>query len=98
MCGVFTDPHEIARALTIAAAPKIVVNQAGKSVEESNIELAKQMSIVYKTILKELSDGDELDDDFGHTHEHTHADGLVHSHGHSHVHGHDGEHVHSHVH
>ncbi|MDR3164998.1 MAG: hypothetical protein LBU13_05420 [Synergistaceae bacterium] len=95
MCGILNDPHEIARTLTIAAAPKIVVNQAGKSVEESNIELGMQMAVVYKTILRELSADDDVDGfihshehDDAHSHEHSHADGLVHSHAHSHVHDH----------
>ncbi|MDR1579610.1 MAG: hypothetical protein LBS35_04585 [Synergistaceae bacterium] len=91
MCGILNDPHEIARTLTIAAAPKIIVNQAGKSVEESNIDLGTQIAVVYKTILRELSVGDDLiihshDHDGAHVHEHSHADGFVHSHTHSHDH------------
>ena len=97
MCGIFAEPHEIARALAIAAAPKVVVNQTGKSVEESNAELGRQMAVVYKTILRELSKDDEDEDFHVHSHGHTHDD-HVHSHGHSHDSGtaHSHEHAHSH--
>jgi hypothetical protein len=82
MCGTFSNPHEIARALTVAAAEKVIVNQAGKSVEESNIELGKQMALLYKTILNELTgeDDPDMEEIQGHTHSH---DGYAHSHSHS---------------
>lgn len=95
MCGIYTDPHEIARSLTIAAADKVVINQAGKSVDESNIELGRQMALVYKTILSELSREDTDFDEVAHTHSHPHNHGDDDA-GHTHDHAH--EHTHSHVH
>jgi len=94
MCGIYADPHEIARSLAIAAAPKVVLNQTGKSVEESNAELGRQMAIVYKTILNELTreDGEFAEPAHEHTHAHSHDGGPEHSHGHTH------DHTHSHVH
>jgi len=90
MCGIFVDPHEIARSLTIAAANKVVVNQAGMSVEESNIELGIQMAVVYKTILAELTGEDgEVIHSHGHAHSHDDDDfehEHIHNHAHSHVH------------
>ncbi|GHV29469.1 hypothetical protein FACS1894167_08820 [Synergistales bacterium] len=102
MCGIYSNPNEIARSLTVAAAEKIVINPAGKSVEESNIELGRQLALVYKTILSELTRGDEdtLLDLGAHSHEHEHelSDGTVMTHSHSHHSGagHTHEHVHSH--
>jgi hypothetical protein len=101
MCGIYSNPHEIARSLTAAAAEKIVINQAGKSVEESNIELGRQLALVYKTILSELTRDDEdvLLDAGTHEHEHELSDGTVMTHSHSHhdhAHTHDHGHVHSH--
>ncbi|MDR3331796.1 MAG: hypothetical protein LBT08_04140 [Synergistaceae bacterium] len=80
MCGSFSNPHEIARALAVAAADKVIVNQAGKSVEESNAELGRQMVIVYKTILNELTKEDDSKPGEFHVHSHSH------SHEHAHVH------------
>jgi hypothetical protein len=89
MCGSFSNPHEIARALTMAAADKVVVNQAGKSVEESNTELGRQMALVYKTILAELSRDDEESPGDADTYDHSHHhDGHFHSHSHDHAHIH----------
>lgn len=98
MCGIYSNPHEIARSLTVAAAEKVVVNQAGKSVEESNIELGKQLALVYKTILNELTRDDALQDD-AHVHSHGHSHGHEHhEHEHSHEHAHDHDHHHGHGH
>ena len=85
MCGIYSNPYETARSLTVAAAPKIVMNQTGMSVEASNIELGRQMALVYKTILSELQREDEEEMD---THDHSHDDGHVHSHTHDHEHPH----------
>ncbi len=85
MCGIYSNPYETARSLTVAAAQKLVVNQAGKSIDESNIELGKQLALVYKTILSELMREDNQDDDHDHDHDHEHT----HDHdGHSHTHSH----------
>jgi hypothetical protein len=87
MCGTFSDPSEIARALAVAAADKVVVNQTGKGIEEINIELGRQMALLYKTILAELSrEGEDegfeaLAETHGHVHPH---DGHAHTHSHGH--------------
>ncbi|MDR1917305.1 MAG: hypothetical protein LBQ58_12120 [Synergistaceae bacterium] len=99
MCGIYQNPYEIARSLTVAAAEKVVINSAGKSVDESNIELGRQVALVYKTILHELLH-DELTGDGAegesHTHTHEHDHGDDHGHVHSHTHDHDHSHPHSH--
>jgi hypothetical protein len=87
MCGAFGNPNEIARALAVAAADKVVVSQTGKSVEEINIELGRQMALLYKTILGELmmEEGEEtsLENHFhSHDQEHEHSHGHIHSHVH----------------
>jgi hypothetical protein len=103
MCGTYQNPYEIARSLTAAAAEKIVINPAGKSVEESNAELGRQVALVYRTILRELL-RDELtqDEDSGeapdHVHSHSHGHGGDHSHDHVHSHSHDHDHDNNHIH
>ncbi len=99
MCGIYSNPSEIARSLTVAAAEKVVVNPAGKSVEESNIELGRQLALVYKTILAELAREDGAEGALAHEHTHTHSHGdHTHSHSHSHDHSHDHSHGHDHDH
>ncbi|MDR1472656.1 MAG: hypothetical protein LBS75_09040 [Synergistaceae bacterium] len=104
MCGIYQNPYEIARSLTVAATEKVVINPAGKSVEESNAELGRQVALVYRTILRELlrdelaQDGGGLDlesRDHVHSHSHEHGDD---DHSHDHVHSHSHEHDHSHIH
>lgn len=91
MCGIYSNPYEIARSLTVAAAQKIVVNQTGKTVEESNAELGRQLALVYRTILHELQKEDEVEDAHEHSHDHDHDHGHSHDH---HHHGHDHPHTH----
>jgi ABC-type Zn2+ transport system substrate-binding protein/surface adhesin len=98
MCGIYQNPYEIARSLTVAATEKVVINPAGKSVEESNAELGRQVALVYRTILRELlrdeltRDGEDADFDSAdhvHSHTHDHGDGAhSHEHTHSHTHSH----------
>jgi ABC-type Zn2+ transport system substrate-binding protein/surface adhesin len=98
MCGIYQNPYEIARSLTVAATEKVVVNSAGKSVEESNAELGRQVALVYRTILRELlrdeliTEGDDVDlgaHDHTHSHSHDHGEGAhSHAHEHNHVHSH----------
>ncbi|MDR1020675.1 MAG: hypothetical protein LBL73_07950 [Synergistaceae bacterium] len=105
MCGIYQNPYEIARSLTVAATEKVVINPAGKSVEESNAELGRQVALVYRTILRELlrdeliQDGEDGGfDSEGHTHDHG---SEAHSHSHTHDHGgeaHSHGHMHSHTH
>jgi hypothetical protein len=104
MCGIYQNPYEIARSLTVAATEKIVINPAGKSVEESNADLGRQVALVYRTILRELlrdelMSGDEDAEDASehvHSHIHDHDDGLPHDHTHSHSHDHSHVHARSH--
>jgi acetyltransferase-like isoleucine patch superfamily enzyme len=106
MCGIYQNPYEIARSLTVAATEKVVINPAGKSVEESNAELGRQVALVYRTILRELlrdelmnEDGDVLGSDTDssdHVHSHVHDHDGGHEHAHSHSHGHGHEHSHTH--
>jgi hypothetical protein len=106
MCGIYQNPYEIARSLTVAATEKVVVNSAGKSVEESNAELGRQVALVYRTILRELlrdelmsGDEDALDSGAGsreHVHSHVHDHGGDHSHEHVHIHSHEHDHAHTH--
>ena len=99
MCGIYQHPYEIARSLTVAATEKVVINSAGKSVEESNAELGRQVALVYRTILRELL-RDELTsgDEDEHVHSHVHAHGNDPSHEHAHRHPHDHDHIHAHSH
>lgn len=94
MCGIYSNPYETARSLTVAAASKVVINQTGKTIEESNAELGKQMAIVYKTILKELQREEEQEEMHAHSHDHDHS----HEHNHTHDHPHDHDHGHNHTH
>lgn len=96
MCGIYNNPFEVARSLTAAAAQKIVVSQTGKTVEESNIELGKQIALVYNTLLKELQ-REEDEEVHEHSHHHHHGDGG-HDHSHTHSHSHDHDHDHDHTH
>ncbi|MDR1943783.1 MAG: hypothetical protein LBQ19_03080 [Synergistaceae bacterium] len=93
MCGVYQNPYEIARSLTIAATEHVVINSAGKSVDESNIELGRQVALIFKTILHELlheelmRDGADIEfPDLENIHDHSHSHGHTHGHDHSHVH------------
>lgn len=100
MCGIYNNPFEVARSLTVAAAQKVVVSQTGKTVEESNIELGKQLSLVYNTILKELQreEDEEVHEHSHHHHHGDHDDGHDHSHSHTHSHSHSHTHDHDHTH